>query len=146
MTDAGTRAVVVEREFDHPPEKLWRALTDPDLVAAWLMKNDFRPEVGHTFTLNGEWGGDLDCEVLAVEPHHRLAYSWNFESDQAAFALKSVVTFTLIPTEGGTRLRMEQEGFRHDQKQAYGGARAGWPEFFDALEQLLARLPEEESP
>lgn len=140
MTQAATRSVVVERDLDHPPEKVWRALTRPELISDWLMKGDFRPEVGHTFHLTGEWGGTLDCEVLVVEPLERLSYSWNFDSDDAAFALKSIVTFTLTATESGTRLRMEQEGFRHDQKQAYGGARAGWPQFFDALDQLLTRI------
>jgi uncharacterized protein YndB with AHSA1/START domain len=134
-----TRSVVVEREFPHPPEKLWRALTQPHLIEEWLMKNDFRPDVGHQFNLRGDWGGVLDCEVLTVEPNRRLSYTWNFASDEAAFSLQSVVTFTLTPTDTGTQLRMEQQGFRPDQKQAYGGARAGWQEFFGKLEQLLAR-------
>lgn len=139
MNDTETRSVVVEREFPHPPEKLWRALTQPHLIAEWLMKNDFAPEVGHRFNLTGDWGGALDCEVLAAEPNQTLAYRWDFAHEDAAYALKSVVTFTLTPTPGGTRLRMEQEGFRSNQPQAYGGANAGWRQFFDNLEQLLER-------
>lgn len=56
MTDAApeTRTVVVEREFPFPPDRLWRALTQPHLIEAWLMKNDFRPEVGHRFNLRGD--------------------------------------------------------------------------------------------
>lgn len=136
---ADTRSVVVEREFPYPPEKLWRALTQPHLVEEWLMKNDFAPVVGHRFNLRGEWGGVLDCEVLEVEPHKTLAYSWNFAHDDAAYNLQSVVTFTLTPTRTGTHLRMEQKGFRPDQKQAYGGAHAGWRQFLDKLEQVVAR-------
>jgi len=135
-----TRSVVVEREIAHPPEKIWRALTQPHLIAEWLMKNDFMPIVRHRFTLRGDWGGVLDCEVLAIEPNNMLSYTWNFTHDDAAFELKSVVTFTLTPTRTGTLLRMEQVGFRPDQKQAYGGAKAGWPGFFANLEQLLARI------
>jgi len=134
-----TRSVVVEREFPFAPEKLWRALTQPHLIEEWLMKNDFRPVVGHSFNLRGDWGGVLDCEVLAVDPTRTLSYTWNFTHDDAAFDLKSVVTFTLTPTSAGTRLRMEQSGFRPDQKQAYGGANAGWQQFFAKLEQVLAR-------
>ena len=134
-----TRAVVVEREFPFPPEKLWRALTQPHLIEEWLMKNDFKPVVGHSFNLCGDWGGVLDCEVLVVEPNKELSYTWNFRHDDAAFNLESVVTFTLTPTGTGTRLRMEQVGFRPDQKQAFGGAHAGWKQFFEKLEQLLAR-------
>ena len=142
MTDAAaeTRSVVVERNIPFPPEKLWRALTQPHLMEAWLMKNDFKPEVGHAFKLSGDWGGVLDCEVLAVEPHRTLSYSWDFAHDDPAYGLKSVVTFTLTPTEAGTHLRVEQAGFRPDQKQALGGANAGWRQFLENLEQLLARV------
>jgi uncharacterized protein YndB with AHSA1/START domain len=81
----------------------------------------------------------LDCEVLAVEPNKTLSYTWDFAHDDPAFNLKSVVTFTLIPTDTGTRLRMEQSGFRPDQKQAYGGAHAGWRQFLAKLDDVLAR-------
>jgi uncharacterized protein YndB with AHSA1/START domain len=132
-----TRSVIVEREIPHPPEKIWRALTQPHLIEEWLMKNDFSPVVGHRFNLRGDWGGVLDCEVLAVEANRTLAYTWNFKHDDPAYALQSVVTFTLTPTEGGTRLRMEQAGFRPDQPQAFGGARAGWQQFLARLEETL---------
>ena len=132
-----TKSVVVEREFAFPPERLWRALTQPHLIEAWLMKNDFQPVVGHRFKLHGEWGGVLDCEVLTLEPGRILAYRWDFHNDDPAFALKSTVTFTLTPTAGGTHLRMEQTGFRPDQKQAFGGAHAGWKAFLEKLDQTL---------
>jgi uncharacterized protein YndB with AHSA1/START domain len=135
-----TRSVVVEREIPHPPEKIWRALTQPHLIAEWLMKNDFEPAVGHRFNLRGDWGGVLDCEVLAIEPNNMLSYTWNFTHEDAAYDLKSVVTFTLTPTSTGTLLRMEQVGFRPDQKQAHGGAKAGWQGFLANLEQVLARI------
>jgi uncharacterized protein YndB with AHSA1/START domain len=138
-TATEARSVVVEREFPFPPEKLWRALTQPHLIEEWLMKNDFKPVVGHSFNLRGEWGGVLDCEVLAVEPNRALSYTWNFAHDDAAYNLRSLVTFTLTPTSTGTLLRMEQSGFGPDQKQAYGGAHAGWKQFFANLEQVLAR-------
>ncbi|WP_455273945.1 SRPBCC family protein [Rhizobium herbae] len=138
QTSTATRTVIVEREIAHPPEKLWRALTQPHLISEWLMKNDFSPVVGHQFNLRGEWGGVLDCEVLIVEPQRTLSYTWIFKHDDPAFDLNSVVTFSLSPTAKGTHLRMEQSGFRPDQRQAYGGAKAGWPEFLAKLEQVLA--------
>jgi uncharacterized protein YndB with AHSA1/START domain len=136
---AETRSVVVEREFPHPPERLWRALTQPHLIEEWLMKNDFKLAVGHHFNLRGDWGGVLDCEVLAIEPESTLSYTWDFKHEDAAYNLKSVVTFTLTPTRTGTHLRMEQSGFRPEQKQAFGGAHAGWKQFFEKLEQVVAR-------
>ena len=134
---AGTRAVVVEREVPFPPERIWRALTQPHLIEEWLMKNDFRPVVDHRFNLRKNPKPDVsivvDCQVLAVEPHKTLSYTW------AAYGLESVVTWTLTPTRTGTLLRMEQSGFRPDQTQAYHGARYGWQQYVAALEQVLAR-------
>jgi uncharacterized protein YndB with AHSA1/START domain len=129
---AETLAVVVERDIPYPPERIWRALTQPHLLEAWLMKNDFRPVPDHRFTLSADWGS-VDCRVLAVEPNRMLSYSW------AAYDVATIVTWTLTPTGAGTRLRMEQSGFRPDQQQAYQGAKGGWPRFFAALEQVLAR-------
>lgn len=141
MTDTSAEilTLVVERDIAHPPEKLWRALTQPHLIEEWLMKNDFKPQVNHRFNLRGEWGGVLDCEVLTIEPNKTLSYTWNYAHADAAFNLQSVVTFTLTPTATGTHLRMEQSGFRPGQKQAYGGAKHGWAQFLGKLEELLAR-------
>ena len=135
MTNTVTeaRSVVVERDIPFPPEKIWRALTQPHLIEEWLMKNDFKPVVGHDFNLRADWGA-VDCRVVTVEPNKTLSYTWG------AYGLESVVTWTLTPTSTGTHLRMEQAGFRPDQQQAYGGAKAGWPRFFASLEQVLARL------
>jgi uncharacterized protein YndB with AHSA1/START domain len=139
-TATDTRSVIVEREFPYPPEKLWRALTQPHLIEAWLMKNDFKPVVGHRFNLRGDWGGVLDCEVLEVEQDRTLSYTWNFAHDDAAFDLKSVVTFTLTPAGKGTHLRMEQSGFRPEQKQAFGGAKVGWQKFLESLVRVAGGL------
>ena len=139
MSETQTRSIVVERDIHHPPEKLWRALTQPRLIEDWLMKNDFKPVLGHRFSLRGDWGGVLDCEVLAIEPNRTLSYTWNFAHDDPTYNLQSVVTFTLTPTPAGTHLRMEQSGFRPEQKQASGGAKVGWQQFFAKLDQVLAR-------
>ncbi len=77
---------------------------------------------------------------MEVEPGETLSYTWDFKHDDAAYNLTSVVTFTLTPTPTGTHLRMEQSGFRPDQKQAYGGAHSGWKSFFANLDQVLARI------
>ena len=132
-TATETRSVVVEREIPFPPEKLWRALTQPHLIEEWLMKNDFKPVVGHGFNLRADWGV-VDCRVLAAEPNKTLRHTWG------VFDLESVLTWTLTPTSTGTHLRMEQSGFRPDQQQYYQGAKSGWPRFFAALEQVLARM------
>lgn len=128
-----TLSVVVEREIAHPPEKIWRALTQPHLIEEWLMKNTFKPEPGHQFNLSAQWGV-VDCEVRTVEPNRALAYSWNTKD------LESVVTWTLTPSGTGTVLRMEQTGFRPDQQPYYRGATAGWQSFLTNLEKVVARM------
>ncbi|MBO9589433.1 SRPBCC domain-containing protein [Devosia sp.] len=127
------RTVVVERDFAHKPEKLWRALTQPHLIKEWLMSNDFAPHIGHTFKFTADWGA-IDCEVKEIEPNRTLSYSWD------AYGLESTVTWTLTPIAAGTQLRMEQTGFRPHQNQAYHGARMGWQDYFGKLEDALGRM------
>ena len=129
------QSVVVEREVAHPPERVWRALTQPHLIAEWLMPGEIAALPGHRFRMTADWGA-VECEVRDVEPERRLAYTWD------AGELSSVVTWTLTPTGAGTRLRMEQTGFRADQPRFLTGARAGWPRMIDALERVLGRMEE----
>ena len=130
-----TRSVVIERVFPHPPEKVWRALTESPLLAQWLLKNDFEAVPGRKFRFRNDpmpnWDGVIDCEVKTVTPGKQLSYTW------VALGLESVVLWTLSPAEGGTRVRMEHSGFRADQEQAYRGAGYGWNKFFGSLERLL---------
>ncbi|MBW4039036.1 MAG: SRPBCC domain-containing protein [Acidobacteria bacterium] len=130
----GTRSVVIERVFAHPPERLWRALTEKPLIAQWLMNNDYEPVAGRRFQFRADpmpqWDGVIECEVLIVEPMRQLSYRW------AALGLDSVVLWTLTATEGGTHVRMEHSGFRNDQQAAYQGATYGWQRFIGALERV----------
>jgi uncharacterized protein YndB with AHSA1/START domain len=132
-TSLQTRTVTVEREFAHPTEKIWRALTQPHLIEAWLMKNDFVPALKHRFKFSADWGS-VDCEVLEIEPNRSLAYTW------AAMGLDSVVTWTLTPAGAGTHLKVEQTGFQPGQDAAYNGAKYGWNKFTTALDEVLAKL------
>ena len=131
-TSTATRSVVIDRDMPYPPEKIWRALTQPHLIAEWLMKSDFKPVVGHAFKFTAEWGA-VDCRVTEIEPNATLAYTWD------AYGLESVVTWTLTPSGSGTRLRMEQAGFKADQEKAYQGAHYGWQNFLGNLDKLLAK-------
>lgn len=146
MTEATTamRSIVVEREMPHPPEKVWRALTQAPLIEDWLMANDFQAVVGHRFKLRAppqpHWNGVVDCEVLVVEPLERLSYSWNASGEEAAGGLKTVVTWTLRATQDGVLVRMEQSGFRPHEEANYQGAQYGWRRNIEALEQVAGRL------
>lgn len=133
-----TQSVVVEREFKHPPEKVWRALTQGPLLEAWLMANDFEPVVGRSFTFRAppmpQWDGIVTGTVLTVEPNQRLAYHWN------SAGVETVVTWTLTRTATGTKLHMEQEGFRADQPNNIRGAEYGWSQKLAAFETVIEGL------
>jgi uncharacterized protein YndB with AHSA1/START domain len=103
------RRISIEREYPHSPDQVWRVLTEPELLARWLMNNDFKPVVGHTFTFRSDpqpgWDGITNCEVIEVEHARRLRYTW------VGGPLNTEVAFTLSPTTAGTRLRLEHSGF-----------------------------------
>lgn len=113
------RAIYVDEFLPHPPEKVWRALTEPDLIARWLMPNDFKLEVGYQFTFHGfpipaaGFGGTGYSEVLDFEPEKLLKIAWRAAPDDLS-SLDSTVTFTLAPEGHGTRLFLAHEGFNPD--------------------------------
>lgn len=137
-TASESKTLVIERVMAHAPEKIWRALTQPALIAEWLLKNDFEPIVGHEFKFRADpmpqWNGIIDCKVLIVEPPTRLSYSWG------SMGVGTVVDWTLSPAPGGTLVRMEQSGFGPDQEANYRGAQYGWKGFIDGLERTCATL------
>jgi uncharacterized protein YndB with AHSA1/START domain len=144
LTDTTPRGQVesISFEFDlpHSPQKVWRALTEPELLTEWLLPViDFKLEPGASFTLKTQaypgWDGTVKCRLLEIEPPHKISYSWTVPF------LDTVVSFTLTPTESGTRLSLVQSGFKPDQKQESGGSRYGWKVMGDRLVDLLARIP-----
>ena len=132
-------ALSLEFDLRHPPEKVWRALTAPVLLAEWLLPvTGFEPVPGVAFTFQTQaypgWDGIVECRMLVVEPGLTLHYTWSVPF------LETVVTFTLAPTASGTRLSIVQSGFRPDQKREFGGARYGWTMMGGKLTDLLARM------
>ena len=147
-TTARAQAESISFEFDlhHEPEKVWRALTDPALLAQWLLPvADLELVPGAAFTLEAPpqpgWDGRVDCRLLEIEALRKLSYTWVVGDPASGFFLDTVVTFTLTPTESGTRLSLVQSGFKPDQKRNFGGARYGWKTMGGKLVELLARIP-----
>jgi uncharacterized protein YndB with AHSA1/START domain len=117
--DKTEKTIAFECDLPQAPEKVWRALTVPELVAAWLMPNDLTPEEGARFTLHGlpEEGGDVACEVLDIEPERLIRYSWRDE-EARRLDLDSTVTFELARTAaGGTHLRIVHSGLQRTESQ-----------------------------
>jgi uncharacterized protein YndB with AHSA1/START domain len=136
-----TDTLSFEFELNHPPEKVWRALTDPALLTEWLLPVvDLELEPGSAFMFKTDphpgWDGTVSCRMLEIEAHRKLSYTWVV----GAMELNTVVTFTLTPTPLGTLLSLEQSGFAPEQKQNFGGARYGWRMMGGKLVELLARI------
>ena len=146
QADTTARSIVVEGDFPYPPEKVWRALTEAKLVAAWLMPNDIQPNVGARFTFKttpiGDWDGVVHCEVLVADRPHLLRYSWKGGSDtnsKYGGTLDSVVTWELAAIPGGTHLRMEHAGFRSPQNDfAYDAMKPGWGKILRGIGRVAA--------
>jgi len=134
LTDS--QAIVIDELFPHAPETLWRALTSGALMGRWLgmVPSDFAPVPGSRFTYQttpaGEWDGTIHCEVLEAEPNRRFAYSWKGgHADNRGYGspLDTVVTFTLEPAEGGTRLMLVHSGFvLPTNETAFRNMQGGW--------------------
>lgn len=133
-----TDAIVFELELPHPPEKVWRALTDPALLAEWLLPVfDLSLEPGAEFTFRRDpmpgWDGIVHCRVRECDPPRKLSYAW------VVGDMDTIVTFSLARSPRGTAVTLVQSGFRPDQRQNFGGARYGWRMMGGKLEALLDR-------
>ena len=136
-----TESIAFEFDLRHPPEKVWRALTDPELLSEWLLPvAGLELEPGAAFTFRTQpypgWDGVVNCRMLEIEAHRKLSYTWVVGD----MVLDTVVTFTLTPTASGTGLTLVQSGFKPDQKQNFGGARYGWKMMGGKLADLLERM------
>jgi uncharacterized protein YndB with AHSA1/START domain len=108
-----SRSIVLEAEYPYPPKRVWRALTDREALTKWLMPNTFAPVVGHKFEFrvpppHPGWRGFVECEVLEVDEPRRLVYSWVGDPKHPV----TIVTWTLVASAAGTRLRLEHSGFQ----------------------------------
>ena len=135
-----TDALTFELDLKHAPEKVWRALTDPALLAAWLLpvaEGQLAPGAAFKFQTQPYpgWDGIVHCRVLEIEAQRKLRYTW-----VVGEMLDTVVTFTLTPTATGTHLLLVQSGFKPEQKQNFGGARYGWNMMGGKLLDVLVRL------
>jgi uncharacterized protein YndB with AHSA1/START domain len=139
MSDTNTEALTLDHDLPHPPEKIWRALTDPALLAQWLLPvNGFSTNAGTPFTLQAPpqpgWDGTVNCKLLDSDPPRRLSYTWIVGD------IDTIVTFTLTPMGAHTRLNIVQSGFKSTQKHNLAGAQYGWGMFGERLIGLLSNI------
>ena len=112
------RSIQHRRWYAHSPEEVWECLTDPELIGKWLMKNDFKLQVGSQFCFETRPLADMDfdgivyCTVLEVVPFRRLSYSWKLGPGNGVITIDSVVAYTLHAKDGGTELELVHDRFK----------------------------------
>jgi uncharacterized protein YndB with AHSA1/START domain len=141
------RDLIIKWRFAHPPEKVWECLTDPSLIGQWLMKNDFKPVVGHKFNFHTKpipqmgFDGIVYCEVLEIIPNQKLVYSWKGGPSPGVIGLDTVLTWTLIPENDGTKMVLEHSGFRGWKNfvaSIFMGK--GWKKIGKRFDKILAEM------
>lgn len=136
VTETGTASIEVDQFIAAPPAKVWRALTDPDLLARWWAPGDIVATVGHRFHMQMPGWGSVPCEVTEVEPEQRLVYTFNETW---------TLTWRLVPERSGTRLLLDHAGFDLEDSRgraAYDRMGPGWREqVLPALARVAAELP-----
>ncbi|MEP6465140.1 MAG: SRPBCC domain-containing protein [Parafilimonas sp.] len=119
--------------FPNPPAAVWEYLTNSELMELWLMKNDFKPVVGHEFQFrtnplpNFNFDGIVYCKVLEIISNKKLIYSWKGGPGNGEIIMDSIVEWTLIEKDNGTELQLVHSGFENvDKLPIYGAMNEGW--------------------
>jgi uncharacterized protein YndB with AHSA1/START domain len=130
--------------YPHPPETVWEYLTKPELMAQWLMKNNFQPIVGTEFQFRTSpipslnFDGVFYCTVLEIVHFRKLSYSWSTGPGDGKITLESIVVWTLQPTDKGTELFLDHSGFdKEENVNFYEGLNHGWVEKLQNIAKLL---------
>jgi uncharacterized protein YndB with AHSA1/START domain len=142
-----THDIVIDEVFPHAPAAIWKALTSGDLINRWLMtQKGFAPVLGNKFSFqtppSDDWDGVIHCEILELQPNHRLSYSWKSGVETAAgyvARLDTVVAWTLTAHDSGTRLQLVHSGFVMPKNETtFKNISSGWPRIIPKLIALVA--------
>src|ERR1700744_1567034 len=130
--------------FPHSPEAVWEYLTNAELMELWLMKNDFKPIVGHDFQFNVkpvpslDFDGIIYCKVLEIVPFKKLSYSWKLGPGDGTINVDSVVNWELKATDKGTELLLHHGDFAILKHTGiFDAMNAGW---LQNMHKILNRL------
>ena len=130
--------------FQHPPEVVWEYLTKAELMALWLMQNDFQPIAGHDFQFRTkplpqfDFDGVIYCTVLEIVPFKRLSYSWKGGPGEGKINLDSLVVWTLVGKEKGTEVLLEHSGFSEvGNLLIYAAMNEGWLKNMHKIAELI---------
>lgn len=139
-------AKMIQHQFfyPHPPELVWEYMTTAELIAQWMMKNDFKPEVGHKFQFTAkpmpemDFDGNIYCQVLELTPFKKLSYSWKFGPGDGAPQTESIVHWTLTAKENGTELLLQHRDFKGLNFSAmFDSMNKGWQVLMEKILQTI---------
>lgn len=130
-----------ERIYNAPVERVWRALTEPEQIAAWFVPfSDFKPEPGFEFTFMGVTKEGTPkkhlCRVIEAVTNVKLSYSWRYEG----FPGDSLVTWELAQDGDRTKLTLTHAGletFPAEPAFARENYEKGWTHFTGTLQTLV---------
>ncbi|MCX2680255.1 SRPBCC domain-containing protein [Galbibacter sp. EGI 63066] len=126
--------------YEQSPREIWKYLTKAELIALWLMPNNFKLKIGHEFQLTTkpmpalDLDGVFQCKVLEIEPYQKLSYSWKGGSGNGIFTLDTICEWTLEPHKKGTKLKLKHSGFGENNTDIFIGMTDGW---LKKIEQML---------
>ena len=130
--------------FSHQPEVVWEYLTTAELLAQWLMPNDFQPVLGHEFRFTikplpiFDFDGIFYCKVLELIPLKKLSYSWKGGPGNGKISLDTIVEWTLVEKDNGTELNLKHSGFDETENfNIYSGMIQGWQENLQKMSQKI---------
>jgi uncharacterized protein YndB with AHSA1/START domain len=129
--------------YAQSPNEVWEYLTQPELIALWLMPNNFKPVLGQEFQFKTKpipslnLDGIFYCKVLAISPFKKLIYSWKGGSGNDVFTLDTVVEWTLEKYENGTKLSLKQVGFKEANLSIFTAMTNGWQ---TNIQKMIAHL------
>ena len=129
--------------YNQSPEEIWLYLTDADLIAQWIMPNDFKLVLGHDFTFRTnpipslDLDGIMHCKVLEIIPHKKLVYSWTAGPGNKVITLDTIVEWTLEKKDNGTELHLLHTGFKEANISILTGMTDGWLKIMEKLVNVL---------
>jgi len=139
-----TKEIIYEWVYEQAPKDVWAHLTQPELMAKWLMPNNFKLELHHEFQFTTkpmpalQLDGIMHCKVLKIEPLKKLTYSWKAGSGDGVFTLDTLVEWTLQPQGNGTKVILKHSGFKEYNADIFIGMTDGWLKKRDQMMAIMS--------
>jgi uncharacterized protein YndB with AHSA1/START domain len=118
--------------YEQSPNEVWEYLTQAELIALWLMPNNFKPMPGYEFQFQAKpipslgLDGIFHCRILEIIPFQKLTYTWKGGPGNGVFTFDTVVEWTLEKSGNGTKLFLKHTGFKESNLAIFTAMTDGW--------------------